>query len=77
MVGPESVLSQIEGNLKKEKNFVDTMISNILHDLRFSLNEPLQSADKWYFGILQNVIKTYEYVDFLFFTYFEFSLPLH
>ena len=51
------------------------MISNILHDLRFSLNEPLQSADKCYIGILQNVIKTYEYVDF-FFTYFEFSLDV-
>jgi len=43
------------------------MISNILRDLRFRLNEPLKSAYKYYIGILQN-IKTYNYLEFSFFS---------
>jgi len=29
----------------KNTNFVDTMTSQVLHDLRFGLNKPLKSAD--------------------------------
>jgi hypothetical protein len=31
----------------KNIHFVDTTISKILRDLRFSLNQPLKSADDW------------------------------
>jgi hypothetical protein len=30
------------------------MISNVLHDLPFSQNEPLKSADDYYIRILKN-----------------------
>jgi hypothetical protein len=43
------------------------MISKVLRNLRFSLNQPLKSVVDKYFGILKNVIKTCECVDFLFF----------
>jgi hypothetical protein len=52
----------------KKTDFVDIIISKILRDLHFSLNQPLKSADDWYIGILKNIIKTYEYVDFFFFS---------
>jgi hypothetical protein len=48
----------------KTTDIVDTMISNILPDLLFSLNQPLKSSDSWYSGMLQNTVKTYEYLDF-------------
>ena len=48
-------LSHKERNLKT--HVADTMVSNILRDLQFSLNQLLKSADKWYIGILQNIIK--------------------
>jgi hypothetical protein len=38
------------------------MISTVLRDLRFSLNQPWKVADDWYIGILKNIIRTYEYV---------------
>jgi hypothetical protein len=52
--------------------FVDTMISKVVRDLRFSLNQPWKSADDWYIGLLKNTIKIYEYVD----TFFLFLLVL-
>jgi hypothetical protein len=42
---------------KKKCNFVDTMISNTLRDLTFSLNQPLKSVDDRYIGILKNKTK--------------------
>jgi hypothetical protein len=38
----------------KNTNFVDTMLSKALRDLRFSLNQPLKSVDDQYIGILEN-----------------------
>ena len=35
----------------------------VLHDWRFSVNRPLNSADDWYTGILENVIQTDEYAE--------------
>lgn len=32
----------------KNRDFVDTMISKVLHDLRFSPNQSVQSAYDWY-----------------------------
>jgi len=49
------------------------MISNIFRDLRFSLNQLLKSADKWYIEILQN-IKNLRVFRCIFSSYFEFSL---
>ena len=43
---------------KKHTDFVDPMISKVLRDLRFSLHQPLKSADNWYIGMLKNIIKT-------------------
>ena len=60
----------------KITDVVKTMISNILHDLRFSLNQSLKSADKWYIEILQNVIKTYEYLEFFFSVILNFPFGL-
>ena len=37
----------------KEIGFVD-IISELLHDLPFSRNQPLKSADDWYIRILKN-----------------------
>ena len=49
------------------------MISEVLFDLHFSLNQLQQSADDWCDGILKYVIKTDEYVDIFFF--FSFNFP--
>ena len=63
------------GKKKKEKKkkqiFVDAMISNLRY-LRFSLNQPIKSADDRYTGILKNIIRTYEYVIFSFPVRFNF-----
>jgi hypothetical protein len=45
-------------NLKKA-DFVDTRILSILHNLPFSRNQPLKSADDYYIGILKNKIKKF------------------
>ena len=37
------------------------MICKDLHDLPFSLNQPLKSDDDWYIRIFRYVIKTHEY----------------
>ena len=47
------------------------MISNLRY-LRFSLNQPIKSADDRYTGILKNIIRTYEYVIFSFPVRFNF-----
>ena len=39
--------------IKKKIGFVD-IISKLLHDLPFSRNQLLKSADDWYIGILKN-----------------------
>jgi hypothetical protein len=44
-------------NLKNTQIFVNTMISTVLCDLRFSLNQPLTSADDWYSGTVETVTK--------------------
>jgi hypothetical protein len=41
----------------KNTDFVDTMISKVLRDLPFSLNQPLKSADDSYVGIPKNVMQ--------------------
>jgi hypothetical protein len=41
------------------------MISKDLRVLRSSLDQPLKSADGRYIGILNNVIKTEEYIDIM------------
>ena len=48
----------------KNTDFVDTIISKVLCDLLFILNQRQQSAGDKYFGIFKNVIKSYEYVYF-------------
>jgi hypothetical protein len=50
----------------KNTDFVDT-ISRALRHLRFTLNQPLKSADDWYNRKLKIIIKIYEYVYFSFF----------
>jgi hypothetical protein len=35
----------LKAKFKKKEDFVDTIISEVLRDLRFSLNEPPKSAD--------------------------------
>ena len=40
---------------KKKTDFVDTIISELLCNLHFSLDQPLKSADDWYIGILNNI----------------------
>jgi len=42
----------------KLKKIVDTVISNILRDLRLSLNQLLKLADDRYIGVLQNIVKS-------------------
>ena len=37
---------------------VDTMMSEVIGDLRISLNKPLESADYCYTGLLKNIINT-------------------
>jgi hypothetical protein len=41
----------------KNTDFVDTVISKVLYDLHFSLNQPRKSADDYYIGIFKNIIK--------------------
>jgi hypothetical protein len=48
----------------KSTGSVDTNLLKAVRNLRFSLNQPLKSADDWYIGILKNVITVYSYVDF-------------
>jgi hypothetical protein len=55
----------------KKYNFVDATLPKVLHDLCFSLNEPLQLASDQYTGILSNINETYKYVE-----YFLFHLVL-
>jgi hypothetical protein len=52
------------------------MISKILLDLRFSLNQAPKLADDWYIGMLKNIMKTYEYVNFSFSVAFTFPCNL-
>jgi len=49
------------------------MMSKVLRDFPFNLNESPKSADDWYIGILKNTKKAYQYVDF-FFIFFELVL---
>jgi hypothetical protein len=46
----------------KSTDFVDTVISDVLCDLCFSLNQPVVSADDKYVGILKHIIKSCEYI---------------
>jgi hypothetical protein len=64
--GTAGVQSPTKRNFRKT-DFVDMKISKVLRDLRFSINQPPKSADDWYIGILKNIIKSYEYVDFCLF----------
>jgi hypothetical protein len=47
------------GACRTAADFVD-MISNALHDFRFSQNQPLKSADDQYIKILKNELIKYE-----------------
>jgi hypothetical protein len=49
------------------RDFEETMTSEVLGDLLFALNQPLQSSEVFYSGMLKYIIKTYEYVEFFFF----------
>jgi hypothetical protein len=40
---------------KKHRFFLDTMISNVLRDLHYSLNQLLKSSNDWHIGILENI----------------------
>ena len=40
---------------KKHRFFLDTMISNVLRDLHYSLNQLLKSSDDWPITILENI----------------------
>jgi len=42
---------------KKHADFVDTKKSKVLHDLPFSLSQPLKSADEWYIKFVTNTGK--------------------
>jgi hypothetical protein len=53
-------------NVKKQR-FCRHDDMKVLRNLPFSRNQPLKSADDYYIGILKNIIKTYEYVNILFF----------
>jgi hypothetical protein len=44
--------------LKKNTDFVDTKKSKVLHDLPFSLNQPLKPADDWYIKIVKKLTNT-------------------
>jgi hypothetical protein len=44
---------------KKNKDFIDTMISEVLSYLRFSLNQVPRLSDDEYVGVLKNIIKMY------------------
>ena len=43
---------------KKKIFFLEMVISKVLRDLRFIVNQPPKSTDDWYIGILKNMIKT-------------------
>jgi hypothetical protein len=38
---------------KKNTDFLDMIVSNVLLDLPFSRNQPMKSADDWYIRILK------------------------
>ena len=65
-IGCRVVASQNKIKKKKKTGFVDTIISKVLRDLHFILNQPLKSADNYYSGILKNMIQIHEFVDFSF-----------
>jgi hypothetical protein len=44
-VGGEELQSSSKSKLKKNRDFIDKMMSNVLHFLPFSLNQPWKSAD--------------------------------
>jgi hypothetical protein len=48
----------------------------VLRDLRFSLNQPLKSANDQYIGILKNRVKRWEYFSFCFSVTFNFPFNL-
>jgi hypothetical protein len=50
-------------NASAHPDFVDTMMSKVLRDLRFNLNQSLKSADDWYIGMLQNITKNSDVLD--------------
>jgi len=50
-----------QSEIFKNRDFVDAMISKLLHDLRFTLNQPLVAVNDQCSGILQNK-QSYEYV---------------
>jgi len=49
------------------RDFEETMTSEVLRDLLFALNQPLQSSEALYNGMLKYIIKTYKYVQYFFF----------
>jgi hypothetical protein len=42
-------------NEKKNADFIDTTLSNVLRDLPFSRNQPQKSSDDWYVKILKKI----------------------
>ena len=58
---PQSPPSPKKKRNIKNTNLVRTVISQVLCELRFNLNQSPKSADGWYIGILRNVMKTYKY----------------
>jgi len=40
---------------KKHRFFLNTMISDVLRDLHYSLNQLMKSSDDWHIGMLQNI----------------------
>jgi len=55
MGGRAAGLQPPKRNLKKQRFFLDTMISNVLRDLHYSLNQLLKSSDDWHVGMLENI----------------------
>jgi hypothetical protein len=54
--GAGAAAQQLPANQNlKYTDFVDMMTSQVLRNLRFNQNQPLKSADDWYFGILKNI----------------------
>ena len=68
---PPSPKSEIKK--RKHTNFVDMMISAVLHDLHYNLNWTLKSADVYYIGILKKYNKNLGMCN-VFLRQFHFSL---
>jgi hypothetical protein len=60
--GRAARLQSLPNRNLNNKDFADTMILNVLHDLHFGQNQPLKSANDQYIRILQNIIKNLGYL---------------